>query len=340
VRVDVHQHIWTPALVDRLAERESLPLVRREHGVTVLHSAGELPYVIDIKSEAPARRAACLREDGLDLALVAISSPIGIEALPRESALELIDAHLEGALALPPEFAAWGPVALDGAEPADVDSLLQRGCVGVSMASGAIAGPDRLYAIGHMLERIAARGVPLFVHPGLAPGQRAGSADLDEPIWWRPLTAYVSQMQAAWLTFAGLGRREFPDLRVVFSMLAGGAPLLTERLSARGGPTIELDDPNSFYETSSYGPAAVEMMARRVGELQLVYGSDRPVIDPQTTGRDRALQINASDLLKVVNYEPDVRGLGSVRPAARSRHGSLAPTDQSRSESAHLRAAL
>ena len=331
MRVDVHQHIWTTALVDKLAERDTLPLVRREHGVTVLHSAGELPYVIDIESETPARRAACVREDGLDLALVAISSPIGIEALPRESALELIDAHLDGVLPLPPEFAAWGPIALDHAEPADVDKLLQRGCVGISIASGAIAGPDRLYRIGHVLERVAERGVTLFVHPGLAPGQQAGSADVDEPIWWRALTEYVSQMQAAWLTFAGVGRREFPNLKVVFAMLAGGAPLLTERLSARGGPPIELEDPNSFYETSSYGPAAVEMTARRVGELQLVYGSDRPVVEPQTTGRDRSLQINASDLLKVVNYEPDIRGIGSLRPATRSRHGSLASAGQSRS---------
>ena len=64
-------------------------------------------------------------------------------------------------------------------------------------------------------------------------------------------------------------------------MLGGGAPLLTERLNARGGPAIDLLDPNTFYETSSYGPAAIGMMAARVGELQLVYGSDRPVIDPQ-----------------------------------------------------------
>jgi predicted TIM-barrel fold metal-dependent hydrolase len=301
MRVDSHQHVWTPALIDALAEREALPLVRREHGVTVLHSAGELPCVIDVQAEAPERRAACVAEDGLDLALVAISSPIGIEALPRESALTLIDAHLEGVLALPSEFAAWGPIALDGAEPADVDDLLERGCIGISIASGAIAGPDRLDRIGPVLERVAERGVPLFVHPGLAPGQHAGTADLDEPIWWRPLTEYVSQMQAAWLTFASLGRRELPDLRVVFAMLGGGAPLMSERLDARGGPAIDLHDPNTFYETSSYGTAAVEMMVRRVGELQLVYGSDRPVIEPQTTGRDRSLQTNAGDLLTVVN---------------------------------------
>ncbi|HTW12241.1 MAG TPA: amidohydrolase family protein, partial [Solirubrobacteraceae bacterium] len=251
-------------------------------------------------SEAPAARAAQLREDGLDRAVIAISSPIGIEALPRESALELIEAHLEGVLALPRELAAWGPIAIDGADPDDVDALLARGCVGISVTAGALAGPDRLHRLGPVLERVAQHNVPLFVHPGRAPGQRVEDAYVDEPLWWRPLTGYVAQMQAAWLTFAGLGRREHPDLKVVFAMLGGGAPLLSERLNARGGPAIELRDPNTFYETSSYGPAAVEMMARRVGASQLIYGSDRPVIEPQMTGRNRLLQINAGELITVV----------------------------------------
>jgi hypothetical protein len=42
-------------------------------------------------------------------------------------------------------------------------------------------------------------------------------------------------------------------------------------------------------------------MARRVGESQLVYGSDRPVIDPQPTGRDRVLQANGGTLVAAVH---------------------------------------
>ena len=73
----------------------------------------------------------------------------------------------------------------------------------------------------------------------------------------------------------------FTYLTVLFAMLAGGAPLLSERLQARGGPPIELQDPRLFYDSSSYGPSAIEAMARRVGPEQLVYGSDRPVIEPK-----------------------------------------------------------
>ena len=91
---DLHQHLWTEPLIDALGARSSLPFVRRTRGVTVLHSAGELPYVIDLATETPARRASLLRTDGIDRAVVALSSPIGIEALPRAEADELIEAHL------------------------------------------------------------------------------------------------------------------------------------------------------------------------------------------------------------------------------------------------------
>jgi predicted TIM-barrel fold metal-dependent hydrolase len=296
MRIDVHQHIWTAPLIDRLAARQTLPLVRRSNGITVLHSHGERPYVIDVTAEASERRATLVRRDGLDLALVAVSSPIGIEALPRESSLELIDAHLEGVSALPAEFAAWGPVSLERPDAGDVDRLLARGCVGISLPAGALAGPDRLERLGLLLERAAVRGLPAFVHPGPAPGQWPPDASFGDPLWWRPLTDYVAQMQAAWLTFASYGRRDHPELTVIFAVLAGGAPLLVERLEARGGPVIDLRDPGTFYETSSYGSAAVEMMARRVGEGQLLYGSDRPVIEPKLTGRERLLQRNAGAL--------------------------------------------
>lgn len=296
MRLDVHQHIWTAPLLEVLSARRTPPLVRRSNGLIVLHSVGEQPYVIDAGAEVVRERARLVREDGLDLALIAISSPIGIEALPRESALELIDAHLRGVAALPGEFAAWGALALDGAEAREVDELLARGCVGVSIPAGALAGPDRLHRIGAVLERLAVRGVPLFVHPGAAPGQLRAETGLHEPLWWSAMTEYVAQMQAAWLTFACFGRREHPDLDVIFAMLAGGAPLLSERLHARGGPPIDLHDPRLFYDTSSYGPAAIETMAAHVGRSQLLYGSDRPLAEPDPSSLHASLQTQGATL--------------------------------------------
>lgn len=295
--VDIHQHVWTTPLLDALAERHCLPFVRREEGLTVLHCAGELPYVIDTRAESPERRAHLLRRDGVDVAVVALSSPIGIEALPREVAHELISAHLDGVLALGPEFAAWGPVPIESPDPDDVDDVLARGCVGVSLPAGALAGRPALDAVRPVLERVQSHGVTLFIHPGGAATRQAREAPINEPLWWRALTDYVSQMQAAWLTFAAHGRRELPRLRIVFAMLAGGGPLLSERLATRGGPEVDLTDPLTFYDTSSYGPRMVESVGVWVGARQLVYGSDRPVIEPVASGRDADFRGNAGGLL-------------------------------------------
>ncbi|MFZ0088734.1 MAG: hypothetical protein WAL63_04455 [Solirubrobacteraceae bacterium] len=300
IRVDLHQHAWTPSLLEALAARERLPFVRCSDGLTVLHCGGELPYVIDTAGASADRRNQQQRADGIDLAVVALSSPIGIEALPRDTAAELISAYLDGALALGGGFAAWGPIGTDSPDPADVDDALRRGCVGISIPACALAGRAALNALRPVLERVQSHEVPMFVHPGGVAGRDAREAPLTEPLWWRALTDYVSQMQAAWLTFACHGRRDLPRLRVVFAMLAGGAPLLSERLAARGGPDVALGDPLTFYDTSSYGPAMVESMARWVGVEQLVYGSDRPVVEPIRTERDTELMGNSARLLTTV----------------------------------------
>ena len=94
------------------------------------------------------------------------------------------------------------------------------------------------------------------------------------------MTAYIASMNAAWHTFVARGRKLFPELRVVFAMLAGGAPLHVERLAARGGPAARAYDRNLFYDTSSYGARAIDAMVRVVGIDQLLHGSDRPVVAP------------------------------------------------------------
>lgn len=300
MRLDVHQHIWTDPLLDALAERRRLPYLLRSDGLAVLHSSGELPYVIDVDAEAPGKRTALLAADGVERALVALSSPIGIEALARAEATALIDAHLAGVEALGPEFTAWGPVPLDQPDPDDVDRMLARGCVGISLPAGALAGPEALVAVGPLLHRVAERGVPLFVHPGYAPAQRPSEVSLTEPLWWQPLTRYVAQMQGAWLTFASAGRREHPELVVLFAMLAGCAPLLAERLASRGGPDVDERDPLVFYDTSSFGLVTIDAIARQVGDDQLVYGSDRPVVEPAPSALDASLQANAVRLFSEI----------------------------------------
>lgn len=293
MKLDVHQHLWTEPFVQALAARSRLPFVRREGGLTVLYLAGERPYVIDLAAEHPAQRAALVELDGLDRALVCLSSPLGIEWLPRREALVVLDAYHEGALSLGEPFGVWGAIALDRADADDVDRALELGCVGISLPAGALASVEAIARLRPVLARLEARDAPLLVHPGPRHGVHAapqlGEVSLEDPLWWPALTGYVAGMQAAWLAFLAAGRSRHPRLRVIFAMLAGLAPLHAERLSSRGGPTRVLPDPLVFYDTSSYGPAAVRLLADAVGSQQLLYGSDRPVVEPGELGMPQGL---------------------------------------------------
>ena len=292
--IDVHQHLWPERLLSALAARRHPPrLVRAPAGWELLLGA-EPPSPILPTDHDPERRADLVHRDGLDGALIALSSPLGIESLPSGEAEPLLEAFHEGVQALGAPFGWWGAVALDRPEADAVDRLLAAGATGISMPAGALASPRGLDRVGPLLERVQRHGAPLFVHPGPAPWRPMAWTGSAFPGWWPALTAYVTQQHEAWHAWMAWGRAQHPLLTVVWAMLAGGAPLHAERLAARGGP--EWTDLFSFYDVSSYGLGAVDAMAGAVGADRLVYGSDRPVVGaPELpAGLARALRANAT----------------------------------------------
>jgi predicted TIM-barrel fold metal-dependent hydrolase len=281
-RTDIHQHLWSEALVAELTWRREPPLLRRSGRGWALRLRDEPEYPFDPAEHDPAARRALLAADGIERALLCISSPLGIEALDRPAAEPLLAAHNAALLELGQPFGVWGAVSLRPPDPDDVDALLDAGAVGISLPAGALSGPDGLDRCGVLLERLERRDAPLLVHPGPGPWRAwrpQPYVENDAPGWWTAMTRYVGDMNAAWHAFAAFGRASHPALRVVFAMLAGGAPLHVERLAARGGPTAAVADNRLYYDTSSYGVRTIDALVRCVGIDQLVHGSDRPVVD-------------------------------------------------------------
>jgi predicted TIM-barrel fold metal-dependent hydrolase len=279
---DVHQHLWPETLVNVLTWRREPPLLRRGDDGWILRLRDEPEYAFDPRDHDPERRMRLLDRDGVQRALLAISSPLGIEGLSRPDAEPLLHAHNAGLLELGGPFGVWGAVSLRPPDPADVDALLRAGAIGISLPAGALSGPDGLRRCGGLLQRLEQLDAPLLVHPGPDPWRTwrpQAYADHDVPGWWPAMTRYVADMNAAWHAFAAFGRPSHPRLRVVFAMLAGGAPLHTERLAARGGPAGAVADEGIFYDTSSYGARTIDAVVRCVGIDQLVHGSDRPVVE-------------------------------------------------------------
>ncbi len=268
MRTDVHQHVWGAAFADALRARTAAP---RLDGWT-LHLDGEAPFDIDPADHDVARRAALAGEDGFDLVLTSLSSPVGVEWLAPEDALPLIEAYHADAEALPAAFGAWAAACVREIDATALARDLDRGFAGLQLPANALLDGAGYERCGPLLSVLEERGLPLFLHPGPAPV-------VEGPPWWPALVPYVQQMHASWFAFRAHGRRSFPRLRICFALLAGLAPLHGERLAARGGGRGEVDR-HAFVETSSYGPRAIDATVRALGVDTIVCGSDRPYAPP------------------------------------------------------------
>ncbi|MEU0030997.1 amidohydrolase [Streptomyces sp. NPDC006335] len=267
--VDVHQHLWSPSLVTALRARREPPYL---DGWT-LYLDGEPPYDLPPADHDVDRRAELAATDGLGLALVSLSAPIGVEWLPAAEARPLLDAYHEGAAALPRPFGAWAAACVRDIDAGATAGYLDQGFVGLQLPADALVDAAGYARCAPLLDLLEERDLPLFVHPGPAAGGCEG------PGWWPAMVPYVQQMHAAWFAFHAHGRPRHPRLRVCFALLAGLAPLHGERFAARGGGGTS-PDPSVFVETSSYGPRAVESVVRALGVDAVVQGSDRPYAEP------------------------------------------------------------
>ena len=132
-QLDVHQHLWPESLLEQLRRRTEPPMLR---GWT-LYTAGEAPFEVTAADHDPARRAAL--DPSLHRALVSLSTPLGIEALPPAEAQPLLDAWHDGALDLPEPFAPWASVSELDPDLDGLKGLLTSGFVGVQVSTSRLA---------------------------------------------------------------------------------------------------------------------------------------------------------------------------------------------------------
>ena len=283
--VDVHQHLWPPALVEQLRRRVVAP---RLEGWT-LHLPGEPTY--DVRPADHDITARC-RQEPADLVVLSLSSPLGVEDF--SDAGDLLDTWHAGAAELPEPFAAWAAASRTEPDLVGLQRLLEpmdgKGFRGLQVPATWLATPRDLEAVAPLLAVAEAAGRPVLVHPGPV---GAMPSEQSLPGWWPALVPYVAQLHAAWWTWHVAGRALLPDLRICFAAGAGLAPIQHERLGARGGRLTEPGralDPGVFVDTSSYGPQAIDALVRVLGIDAVVLGSDRPYADPTALGLGAAAE--------------------------------------------------
>ena len=283
--IDVHQHLWPERLLSALAARRHPPrLVRAPAGWELLLDA-EPPSPILPTDHDPERRAALVEADGLDGALIALSSPLGIEALPADEAEPLLDALPRG------RAGARGALRLVGRGRARRGRGRTRstGCSPRAPPAsrsprGALASRRGLDRVGPLLERRRAprRAAVRASRPGAVAADGVDGADA--PGWWPALTAYVTQLHEAWHAWMAWGRDAAPAAHASSGRCSPAArrctPSGSRRAAGRSGRDLF-----SFYDVSSYGLGAIDAMAGAVGADRLVHGSDRPVVGPPALPR-------------------------------------------------------
>ncbi len=293
--VDCHQHLWPEAFIEELRRRRRPPRVRGWE----LQLDGEPPYAVDPADHDPARRREFDEVDGVNLALLSLSSPLGVETMDPDAAAPLLESwhSLANELDEHAGHGIWAAVNLVEPDLAALSVTLKHERVhGLQIPATGVADPAALTRLAPVLAVVEQADLPVLVHPG-----PAAAPSSDVPGWWPALASYPAQLAAAWFAWHVAGRSLLPRLRLAFVGLAGLAPLHHERLAQRGGELGPID-PLVFYETSSYGTRAVDALVRVVGVDPLVHGSDRPYAQPTVPALGPAfdqalLVVNPSHLL-------------------------------------------
>jgi hypothetical protein len=284
---DVHEHLWPQSFFAALSARTQPP---RLHG-RALELAGAAVWELDVESHGLDARLALMDRSGLDRAVVSLQPTLGINALPADEARGLIETWETGILELA-RAASGRIIPLAASEPAD-------GFAGLCIAGAELLDLD---ALAPRLDRLVERGRFLFVHPG------AAATPPGAPPWWTAIVDYTAEMQAAYIAWLAAGAARWPELDVVFAILAGGAPIQLERMAARGIEERSAMLPHIWFDTATYGRRALDLAMSTFGVEPMLFGSDVPVVDPATAldvlrsfgdaVTDAVLSANPAELLK------------------------------------------
>jgi 6-methylsalicylate decarboxylase len=256
---DIHEHLWPQSFFAALSARSEPPRLRGR----ALELAGAPEWELDVESHGLDARLALMDRSGLDRAVVSLQPTLGIGALAEDEARELIATWETGILELA-RAAAGRIIPLAAREPAG-------GFAGLCVAGAELLDLD---ALAPRLDALAETGGFLFVHPG------AAVAPPGAPPWWTAIVDYTAEMQAAYIAWLAAGAARWPELDVVFAILAGGAPIQLERMAARGVEERSAMLPHIWFDTATYGRRALDLAMSTFGVERMLFGSDLPVVDP------------------------------------------------------------
>jgi 6-methylsalicylate decarboxylase len=256
---DLHQHFWPETFISELSRRSERPRLRGN-----MLELDEGHFETDLDDHRLETRVALLDRDGIDVGVISLQPTLGAGDVP-----ELVQAYHAGIQEV--------VLASAGRIVALASGACLDGFAGASVSARTLV--EDLDGTAPLLRELERRRQILFVHPGPV------SARHRLPDWWPAIVDYTAEMQAAYAIWLARRAQAYPELPVVFAILAGGGPFQLERLRSRGVDVRTMLQANVFLDTASYGHRALELCLSTYGVGRLVYGSDLPVVDSRPTLR-------------------------------------------------------
>lgn len=285
--VDVHNHYYPPAYLDKLREPGgAVRIVDDADGNPQVHYPGDYNTAVPGHRDIVYRQGVMEKEDVHQvISLTTPGTHVETPARAVQLARLVNDAFATVVKERGKYFSAYATLPLN--DPAASVAELKRamgelGMKGAMLFSNvngtalADARYEPLYAEAN------ARGAILHIHPTFPVGVEAM-----QDYWLMPLVGFLmdTTLAAAKLVFAGVPER-YPRIRWVLSHLGGAIPYLAERLD-RGYEAFpecraNIKRPPStylksfYYDTVNFDPKALKLAVDFAGADHVLAGSDYP----------------------------------------------------------------
>ena len=295
MKIDIHGHFVDPHYLDELQRVMTLETEKTSDGKTLMRHNGYTlawtrPDMFDMD-----HRLRDMDQKGIDMRVLTVSTP-GIYPWPGDAQVRIAryvnDMLAKDCHAHPDRFIGFASLPLH-----DVDASLKEidravgelGMKGVAIGSN-IGGPPLNDARFEPLwAKINALRLPVFEHP-MFPGDTSDMGEFELPL--RVGLIFDTTLVAARLIYGGVFER-YPDFPYILAHTGGALMMLLERLD--NGYRLFPDcrkfitrlpseyAKRLYYDTCAFAEAPLMFALGCVGADHLLFGTDDPYIDADTT---------------------------------------------------------
>lgn len=290
--IDMHAHWVTSELADVLRTREVAPIIKQdgEGGEYVQYPQGTIPLQKDFDNiEA---RLASMDKFGVDVGVLSLSGVFGLERLPVEESLPLVQLYNDGVARLCEEYPdrfrgiAILPIADFDASVAEFDRAMGlTGMIGVLLPGNGFLDYARAEKFRPLFEIADKHSAHVFVHTGPLPNDDSlpPPDTIDNATVRRSTLDMQARISSNVITFALTDfLNSYPNVTIQCHNLGGNIPFELERLDHISiDRTPDVPTPSSrvrgariYVDCNSMGSRGIERAVEVYGADKIFYGTD------------------------------------------------------------------